>query len=96
VKQKEYPMQNPATQSQNDLNTFTNVVKISAGHIRVRLRNGDIVYPIFYAVPADMFGLEEEFFTVHHVVGPVNFGYRWNLDGSGIKNPDFDMMEIVA
>ena len=88
-------MQNPATQSQNDLNTFTNVVKIGHGHIRVRLRNGEVVYPAFYA-PNLRADDGEEFFTVHQDSGPVNFGYRWHLDGTGIKSHDFDMMEIVA
>lgn len=85
-------MINPAVQPRNELNEFTLIVKMGGGKVRVRLRNGDIVKPVFYEVPKDMSGLEIEFFEVPN---SANFGYRWNLDGSGIKNYTFDMMEIV-
>lgn len=85
-------MINPAVQPRNELNDFTSAVRRGNGDFSVRLRNGDVVKPVFYDPPADMVGLEEQFF---HVPDSGNFGYRWNLDGSGIKNYTFDMMEIV-
>ena len=86
-------MINQAVLSQDELNDFTQVVKRGNGHCAVRLRNGDVVKPVFYDPPADMVGLECQFFEVP---SSNNFGYRWNLDGSGVKNCSFDMMEIVS
>jgi hypothetical protein len=39
-----------------------------------------------------MVGLEEEHFFV---ANSDNSGYRWNLDGTSLKNRNFDMMEFV-
>lgn len=83
-------MKNPATQSFNEMNTFTTTVKMGDGNIRVRLRNGAIVQPTFY------YGIdvEEDFFEV--VAIDHNSGYRWYLCGNGRTCNTFDMMEIVT
>jgi hypothetical protein len=88
-------MQNPATQSQNILNTFTNVVKMGGGNIRVQLRNGDVVQPTFHA-PNPWLGWEEESFSVAVIGVTENTEYRWYPDGTSYKQAAFDMMEIVA
>jgi hypothetical protein len=87
-------MQNPATQSQDELNAFTTAVKKGDGNIRVRLRNGNIVQPTFY------FGIDVEGdgFEVVAIEWTIKNCREncWYLDGSGVNNSDFDMMEIVA
>lgn len=86
---------NPATRPSDGFNDFTRAAyqfirgKHGWGDYWVKLRNGDMVRPSFYEVPEDMLGLEEEHFFVD------NSGYRWNLDGTSLKNANFDMMEIV-
>ena len=82
-------MINPATQPQDQLNDFTNNIRMIArnlwaGNYWVQLRNGELVRPVF--MPAedeyciDCFGTDE---------------YRWNLDGTSVTRNDYDMMEIV-
>jgi hypothetical protein len=85
-------MKNPATQSRDDLNAFTSAIKARNGMAKVRLRNGQIVFPTIFVAE------EEPYPESFHVVDDEVYhpGYRWNLDGTGIKNYIFDMMEIVA
>lgn len=87
-------MINPATQPQDQLNPFTQMVKslgtlwddpeLYGNRDWVRLHNGALVRPKF--MPAedeyciDCFGTDE---------------YRWNLDGTSVTRIDYDMMEIV-
>lgn len=92
-------MKNPATMSQDELNYFTQRI-VQFGDWQnlpydyfVQLRNGDLVRPFLYKVPEDMIGFEEPHF---YTVKRENSGYRWNLDGTSLKNRDFDMMEIVV
>ena len=86
---------NPATRPSDEFNDFTRAAyqfirgKNGWGDYWVKLRNGDMARPSFYEVPEDMLSMEEEHFFVD------NSGYRWNLDGTSLKNANFDMMEIV-
>jgi hypothetical protein len=84
-------MFNPATQPQNELNDFTSKVRQFAlfskpdwGGYCVRLRNGELVRPVFMSAEdetcEDCFGTDR---------------YRWNLDGTSVTRRDCDMMEIV-
>ena len=91
-------MHNPATQPSDEFNDFTRAAyqfirgKHGWGDYWVKLRNGDLVRPSFYEVSEDMVGFEEEHFFV---ANSNNFGYRWNLDGTSLKNANFDMMEFT-
>lgn len=86
---------NPATQSQDQLNDFTLLVR-SLGQPRfggweksgywVRLRNGALVRPVFQAA-------EHE--TENDVFYGEDYRYCWNLDGTSVTRSDYDMMEIV-
>ena len=82
-------MLNPATHYRNDfLNSFTNMIVINQKYnvqTVVRLRNGELVRPVF--IPVEDETCEECFGTE---------GYRWNLDGTSVSNPRWDMMEIVS
>lgn len=95
---------NPATQPSDELNDFTQAVNqlgrgikqgsvtFEIGEYWVKLRNGDLVRPVLYEVPEDMVGLEEPHF---YTINRENSGYRWNLDGTSLKNRNYDMMEII-
>lgn len=91
-------IKNPATQPQNEFNEFTYALyqiihgKHGWGDYWVKLRNGDLVHPVLYEVSEDMIGLEEPHF---YTINRENAGYRWNLDGTSLKNSDFDMMEFI-
>lgn len=90
-------MINPASQPSDQLNQFTRLVLMMINEkwfnqYWVKLRNGDYVRPVLYEVPKDMIGLEKEHF---YVFNSSKSGYRWNLDGTGIQNSSFDMVELV-
>lgn len=85
-------MLNPATQPQDQLNEFTELVQVihlrGWGHCKVRLRDGTMVCPYFKAAE-------------HETENDVFFGnlgermYCWNLDGTSVTRSAYDMMEIV-
>ena len=82
-------MKNPATNPQDQLNDFTNNIRVIArnlweGNYWVELRNGELVRPVF--IPAEDEHCEDCFATEQ---------YRWNLDGTSVTRKDYDMMEIV-
>jgi len=85
---------NPATQPSDGLNEFTMIVKqffrldneYGRKHYQVKLRNGTLVQPEFKAAEDDT--CEDAFFA-------ENYRYCWNLDGTSVTRPDYDMMEIV-
>lgn len=89
-------MNNPATQPNNELNDFTRLVR-SLGHPRfggweksgywVKLRNGTLVRPEYKLAEDET--CEDAFFA-------ENYKYCWNLDGTSVTRPDYDMMEIIA
>jgi hypothetical protein len=93
----EFKMYNPATQSYNKLNEFTQSVRefslISEGAdwdwngYWVRLRNGTLVRPVFKAAQD---ATEEDAFFAE------NYRYCWNLDGTSVTRSDYDMMEFVC
>ena len=78
-------MLNPATQPQDQMNEFTHAVWLLKGRKEVRLRNGELVRPVF--IPAEDDTCEDCFGTDD---------YRWNLDGTSCVNRRYDMMEILA
>ena len=77
-------MQNPATQSQNEVNIFTQHIVDMNGLTLVRLRNGETVFPEFF--PAEDETCSDCFMTDDKC---------WNPDGSSVTRSDFDMMEII-
>ena len=81
-------MINPATQSQDQLNEFTQKVNMMGrfhwGGYWVRLRDGTLVRPVFMPAEDDTC---EDCFGVDR--------YRWNLDGTSVTSSNFDMMETV-
>lgn len=85
---------NPATMPHGELNEFTYQVKVNFEHknsygrskYRVLLRNGTLAMPI-YKEAEDKF-CESGFYT-------EDFSMAWNLDGTSVKNSDYDMMQIV-
>lgn len=84
-------MKNPATHtSRDELNTFTQIIHDkwinSSDKTLVRLRNGNIVEPIFKAAEDET--CEDAFFT-------EDYSYCWNLDGTSVTRRDYDMMEII-
>lgn len=84
-------MLNPATQPQDQLNEFTEAVRRVGtyrylGRYRVKLRNGDLVRPLFK---------EAEDETCSDCFITEDRKYYWNLDGTSITSRDYDMMEIV-
>ena len=86
-------MINPATQSQDQLNDFTNNIRVIArnlwrvdGNYWVQLRNGTLVRPVFEAAEDEY--CEDAFYA-------EGYRYCWNLDGTSVTSRDYDMMEIV-
>lgn len=86
-------LQNPATKPSNELNVFTDLVATYGKQnwedrrdLYVRLRNGTLVRPIYKLAEDET--CEDAFFT-------EDYKYCWNLDGTSVTNPKFDMMEIV-
>jgi len=84
-------MINPATRPSNELNDFTNNIRTIARNFWspnywVKLRDGTLVRPIY--TPAEDETCEDAFFA-------ENYKYCWNLDGTSVTSPDYDMMEIV-
>jgi hypothetical protein len=83
-------MMNPATQPQNELNDFTNNIRVIAknswGKYWIQLRDGTLVRPVLQLAehPTE----ESAFYAEGH-------RYCWNLDGTSVTNPRLDMMEIV-
>jgi hypothetical protein len=86
-------MKNPATHTYCDeLNSFTNVIVATQRHggtTKVRLRNGDVVEPIYKL--AEDHSCEDCF----SVRGTNGYWYYWNLDGTSPARNAFDMMELV-
>lgn len=82
-------MINPATRPHDELNEFTSTVSsflnpnndYGRKHYRVKLRNGDLVQPIFKAA-------ENAFFAEKYMM-------RWYPDGTSVVRPALDMMELV-
>jgi hypothetical protein len=90
-KQKETDVINPATADSDELNDFTNNVRTIARNFWspnywVKLRNGTLVRPIY--TPAEDDTCVASFFA-------DGYKYCWNLDGTSVTRPDYDMMEIV-
>lgn len=91
-------MQNPATRSRDELNVFTDLVDIygkqdwaDRRNLWVRLRDGTLVRPVVFLGEddwADDFNKPRGFKT-------DDWKYCWNLDGTSVTRPDYDMMEIV-
>ncbi len=83
-------MLNPATQPKNELNDFTNNIRVIAknawGKYWIQLRDGTLVRPVLQLAedPTE----ESAFYAEGH-------RYCWNLDGTSVTNPRLDMMEIV-
>ncbi len=88
-------MKNPATHTYSDeLNSFTNVIAanqrlVGEGTTKVRLRNGDVVEPIYKL--AEDHSCEDCF----SAKGTNGYWYYWNLDGTSPARDAFDMMELV-
>ena len=92
-------MKNPATKSSNELNVFTDLVdtygKQNWGDRRglyVRLRNGTLVRPVIF--PGEDHW--EDDFDGPRGFKTEDWHYCWNLDGTSVTRPDYDMMEIVS
>ena len=89
-------MKNPATASSNEMNTFTEIVE-REGRISwmeggsVRLRNGTLVKPVVFLGEEDW----EDDYNKPRGFKTEDWKYCWNLDGTSVTRPDFDMMEIV-
>lgn len=82
-------MYNPAVQPRNKLNSFTNVIALAQALNRktqVRLRNGVTVFPTFKAAEDET--CLDAFYT-------EDYEFCWNLDGSSVTRPDYDMLELI-
>lgn len=84
---------NPATQPSNELNNFTMKVRQFSlfsnpdwSGYRVKLRNGMLVQPEFKEAEDE--NCEDAFFA-------EGYRYCWNLDGTSVTNPEYDMMEFT-
>lgn len=91
-------LQNPATKPSNELNVFTDLVAtygkqnwVDRRDLHVRLRNGTLVRPIIFLGEDDW----EDDFNKPRGFRSDTWYYCWNLDGTSVTNPKFDMMEIV-
>lgn len=91
-------LQNPATKPSNELNVFTDLVATYGKQkwedrrdLHVRLRNGTLVRPIIFLGEDDW----EDDFNEPRGFRSDTWYYCWNLDGTSVTNPKFDMMEIV-
>lgn len=80
-------MKNPATARSDQLNEFTQQVKEFSSQVCVRMRDGTHVFPEF--VEAEDEHCSDAFFT-------KNYSHCWNLDGTSVTRPDYDMMEIIS
>jgi hypothetical protein len=78
-------MKNPATQSVDQLNGFTQYIKDNPSCM-VKLRDGVFVQPMFMAA-------EDEYCTDSFAT--VDWTMCWNMDGSSVTRGDYDMMEIA-
>lgn len=86
-------MKNPATRPQNELNEFTNLFAMmdeswQGRSAWVRLRNGQLVRP--FILKAENEHCEDAFIVREP------FRMTWNLDGTSITRPDYDMMELIV
>jgi hypothetical protein len=77
-------MKNPATQSGEELNEFTQYIKDNPSCM-VKLRDGVFVQPVFMAA-------EDEHCT--DTFATVDWTMCWNMDGSSVTRYSLDMMEI--
>jgi hypothetical protein len=81
---------NPATRPSNELNDFTDTVRIFSngwGNYWVKLRDGSLVRP--YLKEAEDETCEDVFFA-------DGYRYCWNLDGTSVTSRHYDMMELVV
>jgi hypothetical protein len=83
-------MFNPATQSMHKLNVFTQYLVDNPG-TKVKLRNGNIVMPVLYLGQENW---ADDYDKPRGFMGN-DWLWDWNLDGSSVTRPDYDMMEIV-
>ncbi len=81
---------NPATRPSNELNDFTDTVRIFSngwGNYWVKLRDMSYVRP--YLKEAEDETCEDAFFA-------EGYRYCWNLDGTSVVSGHYDMMELVV
>jgi len=90
-------MKNPATHCvKNEMNEFTLAIytrwiDLSIKSL-VRLRDGTIVEPIVFLGEDDW----EDDYKEPRGFRTEGWNYCWNLDGTSVTRPDYDMMEIIA
>jgi len=88
-------MKNPAVAPQNKMNVFTSLVDTYAKQgwqdrrdLWVELRDGTLVRPVYQ--PAEDETCESVF-----IYKNGDRLYYWNLDGTSVTRPAYDMMEVV-